>query len=109
MASLSTCKNSGRKSPSESNDPPRHLDANKTSSVSSQQEPSNSAAIDVASQPEEMAESEAEGHMRSETDDLKRQAKRSWLPGEGAEILIGDSDIGGSEQGNPDDASSSTN
>jgi len=51
-----------------------------------------------ASQPVELAESEAEGNMRSETDDLKRQAKKSWLPGEGSEVLVdtedGDDEVG---------------
>lgn len=51
-----------------------------------------SAKSDVASHPEEMAESEAEGNMRSETQDLERQAEKSWLPGEGSEILIGEKD-----------------
>ena len=63
-----------------------------TTPTNGQAEPRTPAVCDVDSQPEEMAESEAEGHMRSETDDLERQAKRSWLPGEGSEILIGDKD-----------------
>ena len=75
-------------------------DADVSTSTAGHQEPQKSAACDVSFHPEEVAESEAEGNMRSETDDLKRQAKRSWLPGEGSEILIGDS-----EQGNPDETS----
>jgi small-conductance mechanosensitive channel len=39
-------------------------------------------------QPQEEDQSEAEGHMESETDDLQRQAADSWLPGDGEEILV---------------------
>ena len=34
--------------------------------------------------------SEAEGHMASDTHDLQKQAKESWMPGEGEEILVGE-------------------
>jgi small-conductance mechanosensitive channel len=40
-------------------------------------------------QPDEEATTEAEGHMASDLDDLKRQAEQSWLPGEGEEVLVG--------------------
>ena len=40
-------------------------------------------------QRKEQAKTEAEGNMRSETDDLQKQAEKSWLPGEGEEILAG--------------------
>lgn len=38
---------------------------------------------------EEVA-SEAEGNMASDVEDLKRQAEKSWLPGEGEEVLVGE-------------------
>ena len=41
-------------------------------------------------QKKEQAASEAEGNMKSETDDLQKQAEQSWLPGEGEEILAGE-------------------
>lgn len=40
-------------------------------------------------QEKECAVSEAEGNMVADTEDLKRQAKKSWLPGEGSEVLVG--------------------
>ncbi|MDA8562905.1 mechanosensitive ion channel family protein [Mariniblastus sp.] len=88
-----------QKSNGQSEDAPQQTRSLATTSPTGQLEAQKSA--DVISHPEEMAESEAEGNMRSETDHLKRQAKRSWLPGEGSEILIGDSD-----EGHPDEANS---
>ena len=87
--------------PSAQSNESSQADATASTVPNDQSELRKSPAADVTSQPEEMAESEAEGHMRSETDDLERQAKRSWLPGEGSEILIGDVQIG-----NPDEANS---
>lgn len=41
-------------------------------------------------QPEEADESEAEGNMMSEMEDLQKQAEHSWLPGKGDDILLGE-------------------
>jgi small-conductance mechanosensitive channel len=38
---------------------------------------------------EEEDSNEAEGNMESEIEGLQRQAKESWLPGEGEEVLVG--------------------
>lgn len=38
----------------------------------------------------EIDASEAEGNMASETNDLQKQAEKSWLPGEGEELLVGE-------------------
>ena len=83
----------------ESNDLSQPTDGSGATRATGQSESRPPETCNVASHPEEMAESEAEGHMRSETDDLERQAERSWLPGEGAEILIGDT-----KDSNPADA-----
>jgi len=47
----------------------------------------NSSKQAQSNQPTELDQSEAEGHMESETSDLQRQAASSWLPGVGEEIL----------------------
>lgn len=44
-------------------------------------------------QPDEEPVSEAEGGLRSEEVDVKRQARNSWLPGKGSEILISDDGV----------------
>ncbi|QEG25127.1 mechanosensitive ion channel family protein [Mariniblastus fucicola] len=44
----------------------------------------------IRNQANEEAGSEAEGHMKSDMEDLKQQAKQSWLPGEGEEVLVGE-------------------
>jgi len=69
--------------------------SNQTSNATSDGGPTSDkmatqAAETKKPQRRERAASEAEGHMRSETDDLQKQAKKSWLPGEGEEILVGD-------------------
>ena len=74
----------------ESNDSSQPTDRAEATSATRQSDSRQPETCHVAAHPEEMAESEAEGHMRSETDDLERQAEKSWLPGEGSEILIGD-------------------
>lgn len=47
----------------------------------------NSSKQAQSNQPSELDQSEAEGHMESETSDLQRQAAGAWLPGDGDEIL----------------------
>ncbi|MFK7769073.1 MAG: mechanosensitive ion channel family protein [Mariniblastus sp.] len=62
------------------------LDANSTASKKDNAElPSGEHC-----HPNEEAMTEAEGHMASDLEDLKRQAKTSWLPGEGEEVLVGE-------------------
>jgi small-conductance mechanosensitive channel len=51
---------------------------------------SSTPAVPKKRQAKEQANTEAEGNMASETDDLKKQAEQSWLPGEGEEILVGE-------------------
>lgn len=54
----------------------------------SQSEANPVCAIAILQQPEEQAISEAEGGLKSEEADIKKQAGNSWLPGEGAEVLV---------------------
>ncbi len=51
-------------------------------------ESSQPAGNNSATQPIEPDSNEAEGNMEPEIEDLKRQAKNSWLPGEGEEVLV---------------------
>ena len=44
----------------------------------------------VKRQAKEIDATEAEGNMASETNDLQKQAEKSWLPGEGEELLVGE-------------------
>ena len=48
------------------------------------------SSVEIAKGHVEEDSSEAEGNMASDTKDLQKQAKDSWMPGEGEEILVGD-------------------
>ena len=50
------------------------------------------STLDACKDHVEHDSSEAEGNMASDTKDLQKQAKDSWMPGDGEEILVGDTD-----------------
>lgn len=65
-------------------------DSGTTGEASESRTPDSAKRDRVADHPDEQPVSEAEGNLKTETDELQRQAETSWLPGEGSDILVGE-------------------